>query len=131
MNFLIGKLWFESFEYHLKTRKRLNHLNTKQEYIEKIKDTILNFDSVFYANERNGYGNWIDKIYFGKNKWIVVVKFDEYNNFNIITSFKLDRFYKNLEHYLADRNIFLGYLEVKDGSYYKRIAEEIRRRIES
>ena len=131
MKFLIGKLWFESFEYHLKTRKRLNHLSTRKQYIDVIKDTILNYDNIFYANEKNGYGNWIDKIYFGKDRWTVIVKFDEYNNFNIITSFKLDNFYKNLEHYLISRNLFLGYLEVKDGSYYKGVAEKIQGRVKS
>jgi hypothetical protein len=48
----IGKIWFESFGYHFKKRKAINQLqtNTEEEYIENIKDTIFNYEKVFYIN---------------------------------------------------------------------------------
>ncbi len=125
---MIGDLWFESFEFHLKTRRRYNHLSTKEEYIEKIKDVILNYDSAFYVYEKNGYGKFIDKIYFGKDKWTVVVKFNKFNKFKIITSFKLD--YKNVKHYLDKRSFKVNYVEVKNGTNYEATIKEIQRRIE-
>jgi hypothetical protein len=61
----IGKIWFESFGYHFKKRKSTNQLktNTDEEYIKKIEDTIFNYEKVFYINEKNGYGKWIQENY--------------------------------------------------------------------
>jgi len=125
----IGKLWFESFEYHFKKRKRLSQLkfNTEDEYMGITEDIVLNGKLVYYVNEKNSFGNWIDKIYFSDDKWLVTVKFDEYNNFKIITSFKLDR-YEDLKDYLVQRKRFLFVTEVTDEHDYKRVVKSIRGR---
>ena len=127
----VGKLWFESFGFHFKERKKANHLkdNTEEEYISKIKESLLDYDKVFYINEENGQGKHIDKLYFFKDKWSTIIKFTDYD-VKIITSFPL-RGYKDCIDYFKRRRILRTVLEVKDGHEYKRIIDGIQARVES
>ncbi len=128
----IGRLWFESFEYHFKERKRRNQLkyNTKEEYINIIKTLINEGSRIFYVNEKGRDGAYIDKIYFSDDKWLVTIKFDDFNNLNTITAFRLDG-YDNLKDYFIQRNKYLDPTEVKDDHEYRRIVKIIRDRIKS
>jgi len=131
INVFIGKIWFESFEFHLLKRKQQNHVVSKKQYVEIIVDTILNYDAVFYSNEKNSYGKWIDKLYFAKENWTTVIKFNEYNKFKIITSFRFDKRYKDIKGYFIKRKMYLDVLEVKDGDEYKGIIKRIQNGVRS
>ena len=130
MGIYLGKIWFESFEFHFDKRKSYEQLiyRTRKEYKKKTVNTVLEYDKVFYMNERNGQYKWIEKLYFFKDDWVVIFKITDYD-YTINTSFKLTE-YRDYAHYLKQRgNIYLDG-EVKDGSYHKRIIESIQERIE-
>ncbi|NPA58517.1 MAG: hypothetical protein GXN94_04390 [Aquificae bacterium] len=92
----------KNFNRHLTKRIKYGQINSRKEYIEKIKDTLKNADRFYLLRELS---DCKDKIVFfnSKNNWTVIVLVEENR---ILTSFLLDEaeniltYYKNKDYYL-------------------------------
>jgi hypothetical protein len=79
---------------HIEKRLELQHINNIQEYVKKIKDTVLNPEEILmgiYSIEKKLQDDRRDRLFFLKEKWLTI--FIEMNNQEliIVTSFKLEK----------------------------------------
>ena len=122
----IGKLYFDEnkFKTHVKKRKKQGLIDNELEYIEKIKEIVLNYNKVFITRDTNKEKFILIKL----DNWLLI--FDE--NYRISTCYKLTKF-DTIEDMLDEYKKFKKietYMEVTDeNSSYKRIIKGIQDRI--
>ena len=114
------ELWVSEREYkkHMLKRLKKGHIESKKDYIEKIKDAFLHPDDVKWKKYKSDFkqkANRFDRFYYKKGDWWVDVFLE---NEKIVTAYKLEKDY--FEVLLkGDKNTFeiidVPVKELKDG----------------
>jgi len=122
----IGSLYFDKYKFkkHLKKRK-LNGINTEDEYIGKIKEVILNFDRAFEVKRKRNKDQY--NLFISKTGWVVLFSINDFmihSCLKLYDDFTIEEFLRFMKN--SDKAL-LSYKEVNYENYeFQRIIRKIQ-----